>query len=205
MKRTSRRADPGSGLVGQAETLLLMCSSLGDTQCPHPVTLHRPPSSSNRVTVQRGRVYVRVDLCIGRSTRQSHSHQGGVITEHCGSMSEADRTSRFQAECCRSNRRRISFRSQMLSFMQTHDVILCPVNAYPAMLHGAAVEKVLYFSYTFTYNLTGWPGVVVRVGTTATGLPIGVQVVARPWRKDVALKVAHFLEKMFGGWIRPPV
>ena len=97
------------------------------------------------------------------------------------------------------------FRSQMLSFMQTRDVILCPVNAYPAMLHGAAVEKVLYFSYTFTYNLTGWPAVVVRVGTTATGLPIGVQVVARPWRKDVALKVAHFLEKTFGGWMRPPV
>ncbi|MBN1579474.1 MAG: amidase [Anaerolineae bacterium] len=97
------------------------------------------------------------------------------------------------------------FRSQMLSFIQQHDLILCPVSAHPALPHGAAVENVLYFSYTFTYNLTGWPAVVVPVGATAEGLPIGVQVVARPWREDVALKVAQFLENTFGGWRRPPL
>ncbi len=37
------------------------------------------------------------------------------------------------------------------------------------------------------YNTTGWPGVVVRVGTSSEGLPIGIQVVFRPWREDVAL------------------
>jgi amidase len=45
--------------------------------------------------------------------------------------------------------------------------------------------------------------VVVRCGTSADGLPIGVQVVARPWREDVALAAAHYLEVMFGGWERP--
>ncbi len=97
------------------------------------------------------------------------------------------------------------FRSRMLSFMEAVDIILCPVNACPAMLHGTTSEQTLNFSYTFVYNLTGWPGAVVRVGTTAGGLPIGVQVVARPWREDVALKVAQFLEKEFGGWMRPPL
>lgn len=97
------------------------------------------------------------------------------------------------------------FRSWMLSFMERYDVILCPVNACPAMPHGATSEQTPSFSYTFVYNLTGWPGAVVRVGTTAEGLPIGVQIVARPWREDVALKVAQFLEKEFGGWMRPPI
>ena len=46
-------------------------------------------------------------------------------------------------------------------------------------------------SYTSAYNLTGWPGVVVRGGTSPEGLPIGVQVIARPWREDVALAVAQ--------------
>ena len=41
----------------------------------------------------------------------------------------------------------------------------------------------------FIYYLTGWPAVVVRGGTSPEGLPIGVQVVARPWREQVALAV----------------
>ena len=69
----------------------------------------------------------------------------------------------------------------------------------------STLEQPASFSYTSTYNLTGWSAAVVRVGTTAGGLPIGVQVVARPWREDVALKVAQFLEQEFGGWIRPPI
>jgi amidase len=97
------------------------------------------------------------------------------------------------------------FRGQMLSFMQTVDAIVCPANAYPAMPHGAALDHPKSFTYTSAYNLTGWPAVVVRVGAMPGGLPIGLQVVARPWREDVALRVARFLEQAFGGWKRPPI
>jgi len=45
---------------------------------------------------------------------------------------------------------------------------------------------------------------VVRCGVSADGLPIAVQVVARPWREDVALAVALHLEEAFGGWACPP-
>ncbi|AKB85075.1 amidase [Methanococcoides methylutens] len=95
------------------------------------------------------------------------------------------------------------FRSKMLSFMENYDVIICPVCAYPAMPHGTTFENFSAFSYTMTYNLTGWPGAVVRAGTSPEGLPIGVQVVARPWREDVALAVAQYIEKVMGGW-QPP-
>jgi amidase len=100
-----------------------------------------------------------------------------------------------------------TFQSAMLSFMEKYDMIVCPVCAYPALPHGATLDldKVPAFSYTMTYNLTGWPSVVVRGGTSPEGLPIGVQVVARPWREDVALAVAQHIETVLGGWQRPPL
>ncbi|MFQ5934010.1 MAG: amidase [Dehalococcoidia bacterium] len=99
------------------------------------------------------------------------------------------------------------FRIKMLSFMDDHDVILCPTAAYPAMHHGTTFDSanLAAFSYTETYNLTGWPGVVVRAGTSPEGLPIGVQVVAGPWRDEVALAVAQRIETLCGGWQPPPL
>ncbi len=98
-----------------------------------------------------------------------------------------------------------TYRSDMLTFLEHYDVILCPVCAFPAPPHGTTMEPEmrLGFSYTGVYNLTGWPGAVVRGGTSPEGLPIGVQVVARPWREDVALAVAQQLETALGGWQRP--
>ncbi|MBX3065500.1 MAG: amidase [Anaerolineae bacterium] len=95
------------------------------------------------------------------------------------------------------------FRSQMLGFMANYDVIICPVNANVAIIHGTQYDHFAGFSYTATYNLVGWPAAVVRAGTSPEGLPIGVQIVANPWREDVALKVAQIVEKTFGGWQQP--
>ena len=97
------------------------------------------------------------------------------------------------------------FRSEMLSFMKDYDLILCPADAFPGLHHGAPQEDKRYrdFSHTSAYNLTGWPGAVVRAGTSPEGLPIGVQVVAGAWREDVVLAVARSIESMFGGW-KPP-
>jgi amidase len=47
--------------------------------------------------------------------------------------------------------------------------------------------------------------VVVRAGTAPDGLPIGIQVVAHPWRDDVALAVAQAIEASTGGWKRPAI
>ena len=81
--------------------------------------------------------------------------------------------------------------------------IVCPVNATPARMHGPEMDDLTGFTYTITYNLTGWPGAVVRAGTSPEGLPIGVQVVARPGREDVALALAKFVETEFGRYQRP--
>jgi amidase len=56
-----------------------------------------------------------------------------------------------------------------------------------------------------TYNLTGWPAAVVRVGTAQDGLPIGVQVISKPWREDLVLAIAQTLQRALGGWQPPPL
>ena len=98
------------------------------------------------------------------------------------------------------------FRQQMAHFMAGYDAIICPPEVYPAIPHGGTVSgsvlenKYMMWAHMNAYNLTGWPAAVVRAGTTSNGLPIGVQIVARPWREDVALAIASHIEEVFGGW-----
>jgi amidase len=55
------------------------------------------------------------------------------------------------------------------------------------------------------HNLLGWPGLSVRAGTSAEGLPVGVQVVAPPWREDIALALGLKIETLMGGYQKPPL
>ncbi len=95
------------------------------------------------------------------------------------------------------------FRIDILTFFNQYDVIICPVVATPAKLHGLALKEIKDLTYTMSYNLAGCPGVVVRCGTSEQGLPIGVQILAKPWHDEVALKIAKKLEDIFGGWKSP--
>ena len=93
----------------------------------------------------------------------------------------------------------------MISFMQAFDVIICPVVSSHAPHHGFSAEnsKESVYTYVMPYSLVGWPCVVVRAGTSSHGMPIAVQIIARPFREDVALAVAKFIETNLGGWIPP--
>lgn len=114
------------------------------------------------------------------------------------------RGSRSVAEFDKLTSRWESLRREMLLFMSNYDALLCPVCAFAGMEHGSTYDRLSSFSYTMTFNLTGWPAAVVRAGTTGKALPIGVQIAARPWREDVALAIAQVLQEMLGGWQRPP-
>ncbi|HZT69180.1 MAG TPA: amidase [Terriglobia bacterium] len=97
------------------------------------------------------------------------------------------------------------FRSAMLTFMKTYDAVLSPVCSFAGMMHGSTYDRLPSFSYTMTYNLTGWPAAVVRSGNSMEGLPIGVQVAARPWQEHLALAVARRIEEALGGWQAPQI
>jgi amidase len=96
-----------------------------------------------------------------------------------------------------------ALRAELLAASQDFDLVVSPVNAHAALPHGEVDAHMRGFSYTMTWNLAGWPGAVVRAGTSRDGLPLGVQLVAPPWREEVALAAAAAIERAFGGW-RPP-
>lgn len=96
-------------------------------------------------------------------------------------------------------------RSRMLRWMADVDVIVCPAMPQPAILHGRSTDPGFGDTYSDVHNLTGFPAVVVRGGTATGGLPIGVQLVAGPWREDVALAAAGVVEAASGGWQPPPL
>jgi len=132
--------------------------------------------------------------------RQKLLHKAGTIE----SISEYEREPRLSPLVLANIDEAVGqFRSEMLGFMADYDILLCPVNAYPAMPHGGGKENTSAFSYTKTFNLTGWPVVVIRAGTSPEGLPIGVQIVARPWCEHEALAVAQHIESALGEWPQP--
>ena len=97
-------------------------------------------------------------------------------------------------------------RSRALGFFADYDAILCPpAHALARPHHASHGDSFDDWSYVTIHNLLGWPGLSVRAGTSADGLPVGVQVVAAPWREDIALALALEIETLMGGYQKPPL
>jgi len=96
-------------------------------------------------------------------------------------------------------------RAGFLRWMADVDLIVCPAMPQPAIRHGESTAEWFGDTYSDVHNLTGLPAVVVRGGTAPGGLPIGVQLVAQPWREDLAIAGARIVEAASGGWRPPPL
>ncbi len=108
---------------------------------------------------------------------------------------------------------RESLREDLLLWLKTTPLILAPVGATPAFEHGArrvdvngqSISVFRAFSYAQTFNVFGLPSVVVPAGRSAEGLPIGVQIVGRPFEERTILAAAAVVEEALGGWRRPQI
>jgi Asp-tRNA(Asn)/Glu-tRNA(Gln) amidotransferase A subunit family amidase len=104
-------------------------------------------------------------------------------------------------------------RTELLRQMENFPILLCPVCSVPAFRHrerswpvdGKTVQYLEAMSYSQWVNILGLPAAVVPVAKSREGLPIGVQVVGRPWEEEVVLAVAAEIEGACGGWQEPPV
>lgn len=104
-------------------------------------------------------------------------------------------------------------RGRFLAKMEEFPILLCPVCSIPAFRHGEREwtvqgRKVAYLkamAYSQWFNLFGTPAAVVPVGRSPEGLPIGVQIVGRPWEEEAVLAVASKIEKVCGGFRPPPL
>ncbi|HEY0794846.1 MAG TPA: amidase family protein, partial [Acidisarcina sp.] len=111
-------------------------------------------------------------------------------------------------------------RSRILSEMAEVPILLTPVCAVPAFLHGERCwpvdgmggREVGYLDamrFMQWFNLLGAPAAVVPVGRAAcagtlAGLPIGVQIAGRPFEDEAVLAVAAALDRTFG-YLPPPL
>jgi len=97
-------------------------------------------------------------------------------------------------------------RAKTLEEMREFPVLLCPVASVPAWKHGErkwaidgqTVEYLDAVRYTQWFNTLGSPAAVVPVGRSPEGMPIGVQIAARPFEDEVVLGVAGVLDAAFG-------
>jgi Asp-tRNA(Asn)/Glu-tRNA(Gln) amidotransferase A subunit family amidase len=104
-------------------------------------------------------------------------------------------------------------RARFFPQMQRYPILLCPAAAIPAFRHGErrwqvegkTVDYLDAWSYTEFFNLLGNPAAVVPVGPSPEGLPIGVQIVGRPWEEEEVLSVASALESVCGAARIPPI
>jgi Asp-tRNA(Asn)/Glu-tRNA(Gln) amidotransferase A subunit family amidase len=109
--------------------------------------------------------------------------------------------------------RRDALRARFLAQMQKYPILLCPPAAVPAFRHGErswaidgkTVNYLDAWSYTEWFSLLGNPAAVVPVSRSSEGLPIGVQIVGRPWEDEKVLAIAQLVEKECGAWTPPPI
>jgi Asp-tRNA(Asn)/Glu-tRNA(Gln) amidotransferase A subunit family amidase len=102
-------------------------------------------------------------------------------------------------------------RAELLTMMETTPLIIAPVGASAAFPHatttldidGDSVSVFRAFSYAQTCNVFDLPSVVVRAGHSADGLPLGVQIIGKPFAEHLILSVAAIIEAALGGW-QPP-
>ena len=109
---------------------------------------------------------------------------------------------------------RDQMRAWLLRQMEDVPVLLTPVGSIPAFRHGErswTIEgRTLSGMWSTmgpaqTFNLLGNPAVVLPVGRSPEGLPIGVQLVGRPYEEELLLAVAARLEESLGAWQVPPL
>jgi len=101
-------------------------------------------------------------------------------------------------------------RASLLAEMEAFPILLTPVCSVPAFRHGerawtidgVSVDYLDAMRYTQWFNLLGAPAAVVPVGTSSTGLPIGVQIAGRPFGDEAVLTIAAVVERAFG--YKPP-
>jgi Asp-tRNA(Asn)/Glu-tRNA(Gln) amidotransferase A subunit family amidase len=143
-------------------------------------------------------------LVKGRESDLSPVLRGFLEIAHAEPALTADELLNAWAECD-------VVRGKLLQQMLEFPVLLCPVCSIPAFRHGERkwkvdgqeVEYLDVMRYTQWFNVLAAPAAVVPVGRSPEGLPIGVQVVSRPFEDEVALAVASLIDHEFG-FVPPP-
>ncbi len=93
------------------------------------------------------------------------------------------------------------------AFAEGVDAILTPATPSAAFelgkTHSDPVEMYLNDVFTVTVNLAGLPGLAVPTGLDASGLPLGLQLIGKPWEEGELLNIGYALERAAGFVAKP--
>lgn len=102
-------------------------------------------------------------------------------------------------------------RARLVQWMEATPLIVAPVGATPAYPHDThkitvgdrTMNTFRAFSYSQAFNVFDLPVAVVPAGRSSGGLPIGVQIVGRPFAEETVLVAAAIVEEALGAWQAP--
>jgi amidase len=110
-------------------------------------------------------------------------------------------------------RDRDRLRARLIDWMHETPLIIAPVGATAAYQHDThkvtvgdrTLSTFRAFSYSQTFNVFDLPVVTIPASHTKSGLPIGIQIIGRPFEEEIILAAATIIEDALGGWHAPPI
>lgn len=115
----------------------------------------------------------------------------------------------------RAERARRALYHRVSAFFETYDLLVCPATplapfpveiAYPETIAGVQAETYIdWIGICFAVTLTSCPVVAIPAGFTASGLPVGLQLVGRPRGEAALLGAAALFEQATGLDRRVPI
>ena len=86
------------------------------------------------------------------------------------------------------------------------DVVLTPATPSPAFAPGEITDPVqMYLNdiFTVTVNMAGLPGIAVPAGLSESGLPLGLQLIGKPFDESTLFQTAYAIEQAAGKFTAP--
>lgn len=134
--------------------------------------------------------------------RQMQSELGATMSPHLSAMLQRDWRAEHFTD---ANTTRKKLCNQLWRFMQRYDLLLSPTLAVPPfalhmqgpeVIDGRMVRSDHWLSFCFPFNFTGQPAASVPAGFTASGLPIGMQIVGRHLDDGLVLAASAAFERI---------
>ena len=137
----------------------------------------------------------------------------GWLTEYLDDYTEKTRLRLLQGQTIpavdylRAQQQRRAFSSNLRSIMQGINALVLPTLPVPAILIEQADKDILVdgvtenataalLRLTMPFNLAGLPAISLPCGFTSDGLPIGLQVVGKPFEEAMILRIAHAYQQL---------
>lgn len=151
-------------------------------------------------------------IFVGVADTEGAGARDEILRTRADELDQASRTRLLSASLVpfkvynRAAKARVLLRRQFMQALEDVDVLVSPTSPYPAPLHRALtarfesaddVRRRFFFrrAYTGCYSLTALPAISIPGGFTSDGLPIGLQLGARPFAEETLFRAARAYEQ----------